>query len=108
MTLVIGIILVFLNILDIIYYFIIRDIFRLFSGFLGLVIASILAYGVHTRNSKAMLIYTGSAILMIILYFTGVVLGIVEFFSGDENLSKSGKEVCKALLKMFLLMIVKI
>ena len=105
---VIGIILAFLNTLDIIYYFTIRDIFKFISGFLGLMSASILAYGAHTRNSKAMLIYTGSAILMIILTIVGVVLGIVEFFSGDENLSKSGKEICKALLKMFLLIIVKI
>ena len=99
---VIGIILAFLNALDIIYYFAIRDIFKFISGFLGLVSASILAYGAHTRNSKAMLIYTGSAILIIILTIIGVVHGI---FSGDNNLSK---EVFKALLKMFLLIIVKI
>ena len=105
---VIGIILAFLNTLDIIYYFTIRDIFKSISGFLGLMSASILAYGAHTRNSKAMLIYTGSAILMIILTIIGVVLGIVKVFSGDDNLSKFWKEVCKALLKMFLLIIVKI
>ena len=61
-----------------------------------------LAYGAHTRNSKAMLIYTGSAILIIILTIIGVVHGII---SGDNNLSK---EVFKAFLKMFLLIIVKI
>ena len=99
---VIGIILAFLNALDIMYYFARRDIFKLISGVLGLVSASILAYGAHTHNSKAMLIYTGSAILIIILTIIGVVHGI---FSGDDNLSK---EVFKAVLKMFLLIIVKI
>ena len=49
-----------------------------------------------------MLIYTGSAILIIILTIIGVVHGII---SGDNNLSK---EVFKAFLKMFLLIIVKI
>ena len=99
---VIGIILAFLNALDIIYYFARRDIFKLISGVLGLVSASILAYGAHTHNNKAMLIYTGSAILIIILTIVGVVHG---FFSGEDNLSK---EVFKAFLKMFLLIIVKI
>ena len=101
---VIGIILIFLNALDIMYYFIIQDIFKLITGFLGLVSASILTYGAHTRNSKAMLIYNGSAILIIIL----LILGIVKDFSGDDDLSKFWKEACKALLKMFFLIIVKI
>ena len=101
---VIGIILIFLNALDIMYYFIIQDIFKLITGFLGLVSALILTYGAHTRNSKAMLIYNGSAILIIIL----LILGIVKDFSGDDDLSKFWKEACKALLKMVFLIIVKI
>ena len=103
---VIGIILIFLNALDIMYYFIIQDIFKLITGFLCFFIASILAYGAHTLNSKALLIYMGSAILMIILIIVGLVLGIVKVFSGDDN--QFWKEVCKAVLKMVLLIIVKV
>ena len=44
------------------------QIFSIITGFLGLVSASILAYGAHTRNAKAMLIYIGSAILIIISF----------------------------------------
>ena len=39
--------------------------------------ASILAYGAHTRNAKAMLIYIGSAILIIILFIVETALQIV-------------------------------
>ena len=99
---VIGIVLAVLYTLSIAISFHITKIFSIITGFLGLVSASILAYGAHTRNSKAMLIYTGSAILIIILTIIGVVHGII---SGDNNLSK---EVFKAFLKMFLLIIVKI
>ena len=45
---------------------------------MGAVGAGVLAYGAHTRNAKAMLIYIGSAILIIILFIVDIVLGIVE------------------------------
>jgi hypothetical protein len=54
--------------------------FEMTIGFLGLVSASILAFGAHTRNRKAMLIYIGLAIIIIILSIVGAVLGILKFF----------------------------
>jgi hypothetical protein len=75
---VIGIVLAVLNILNIAISFYDTKIFSIITGFLGLVSASILAYGAHTRNAKAMLIYIGSAILIIILFIVETVLDIVE------------------------------
>ena len=57
------------------YYFWIT--FGIITGFLDLVSASILAYGAHTRNAKAVLIYIGSAILIIILFIVETALQIV-------------------------------
>ena len=51
-------------------------LFAIWTNCLGLVTASILAYGAHTRNSSAMLIYMGGAILIIILNIVGAVLRI--------------------------------
>ena len=95
---VIGVILAVSMAIDTIYYFTIGDIFQIISGFVGLMSASVLVYGAHTRNSKAMLIYMGSAILVIILSIVGSVIGIVKFLGeapGAENLSKIAKEACK-------------
>ena len=78
---VIGIVLAVLYTLNIAISFyngIVDGIFSIFTGFLGLVSASILAYGAHTRNAKAMLIYIGSAILIIILFIVETVLGIMQ------------------------------
>ena len=75
---VIGIVLAVLYTLQIAILFYDTNIFGIITGFLGLVSASILAYGAHTRNAKAMLIYIGSAILIIILFIVDIVLGIVE------------------------------
>ena len=58
------------------YYFWIT--FGIITGFLDLVSASILAYGAHTRDSKAMQIYKVSAILMIILFIVETILAIVN------------------------------
>ena len=68
--------------------------FDMIIGFLGLVSAFILAFGAHTRNGKAMLIYMGLAIIIIILFIVGAVLGIIKLFSGDDNLSKLVEEAC--------------
>ena len=65
---VIGIVLAVLYTLSIAISFYDTNIFSIITGFLGLVSASILAYGAHTRNAKAMLIYIGSAILIIISF----------------------------------------
>ena len=65
---VIGIVLAVLYTLNIAISFYNTEIFSIITGFLGLVSASILAYGAHTRNAKAMLIYIGSATLIIIFF----------------------------------------
>ena len=83
---------------DTIYYFTIGDIFKIIPGFVGLVSALVLVFGAHTRNSKAMLIYMGSAILVIILSIVGTVIGIVNF--SGANLSKFAKEFCKEYRKV--------
>ena len=75
---VIGIVLAVLYTLNIAISFYDTRIYSIITGFLGLVSASILAYGAHTRNAKAMLIYIGSAILIIILFIVETVLDIVE------------------------------
>ena len=95
---VIGISLTVLHAIDTIYYFTSMDIFRIISGFVGLVSASILVFGAHTRNSKAMLIYMGSAILVIILTIVGTVIGIVNFTGA--NLSDFAKDYCKEYRKV--------
>ena len=77
-ALVIGIVLAVLYALNVAISFYATNIFSIITGVLGLVSASILAYGAHTRNAKAMLIYIGSAILIIILFIVETVLGIVE------------------------------
>ena len=103
---VIGIILAVLYALGIIFSFkklnngitfestfdIIISTFDIIIGFLGLVSASILAYGAHTRNSKAMIIYMVSAVLIIILF---IFVTMVNTFIGDDNLSKIVEEACK-------------
>ena len=74
---VIGIVLAVLYALNVAISFYVTNIFSIITGVLGLVTASILAYGAHTRNAKAMLIYIGSAILIIILFIVETMLQIV-------------------------------
>ena len=50
---------------------------NIIAGYLGLVSASILFYGAHTRNSKAIQIYKISGILMIIFRIVETILEIV-------------------------------
>ena len=99
---VIGIILAVLYALGIIFSFkklnngiTFESTFDIIIGFLGLVSASILAYGAHTRNSKAMIIYMVSAVLIIILFIFVTVHAMVNTFIGDDNLSKIVEEACK-------------
>ena len=89
-ALVIGTVLAVLYVLDILYLFKYGNIFSIVTGFLGLASTSILAYGAHTRNSKAMLIYIGSTIIMIILFTVGTIIGVIESFNAasPDNLSK--------------------
>ena len=74
---VIGIVLAVLYALDILFLFKYGNIFSIVTGFLGVASASILAYGAHTRNSNAMLIYIGSTIIMIILFIVMIIIGVV-------------------------------
>ena len=60
------------------YFWITFNIILIITGFLGLVSASILAYGAHTGNSKAVQIYKVSAILMIILFIVETILALVN------------------------------
>ena len=85
---VIGNVLAVLYVLDILYLFKYGNIFSIVTGFLGLASTSILTYGAHTHNSKAMLIYIGSTIIMIILFIVGTIIGVIESFIADYNLSK--------------------
>ena len=82
---ILGIILAVLYGLGIVYDFtkpLTKDnIFSMVTGFLGVASASILAYGAFTRNSKAMKIYIGSTIVMIILFISGAIWRVVEFFN---------------------------
>ena len=71
-----GIILAVLYALNAIFSITTVDTFEIITCCLGLVSASILAFGAHTRNSRAMLIYMGGAILIIILNIVGAVLTI--------------------------------
>lgn len=57
------------------------NIFSIVTGFLSVASALILAYGAFTHNSKAMKIYIGSTIVMIILLIAGTVWGVVAFFN---------------------------
>ena len=83
---VIGINLAVLYALDILFLFKYGNIFSIVTGFLGMASKLILAYGAHTRNSKAMLIYIGSTIIMIILFIVGTIIGVVG--ASPDNLSK--------------------
>jgi len=82
---ILGIILAFLYALGIVYDFTEpltkENIFTILTGFLGLATASILAYGAFTRNSKAMLIYIYSTIVVIILFIAGAIWGVVVVFN---------------------------
>ena len=73
---IIGIILAVLYALSTIFFITMADTFEIITNCLGLVSASILAYGAHFRNSIAMLIYMGGAILIIIPNIVGAVLTI--------------------------------
>ena len=100
---VIGIILAVIYTLDIVFSFykgitfestfdIITSTFDIITGFLGLVSALILAYGAHTRDSKAMIIYMVSAVFLILL---SIVVTVLTMVNNDENLSKLMEEACK-------------
>ena len=72
--------------------------FEIITEFLVIVSALFLIYGAHTRNSKAMQIYMGSAILVIILMIVATVLLLAEFYFLNEfnnDMSKKLKEACK-------------
>ena len=72
--------------------------FEIITGFLVIVSALILIYGAHTRNSKAMQIYMGLAILVIILMIVATVLLIKVFCVVNEfenDMSEKVKEACK-------------
>jgi len=90
---VIGIILAVFYALQIISLFKDGETFYIITGFLGLVSALILAYGAHTRNRKAMLIYIGSAILKITLFMVLALLEVVKIFNADFE--EKIKEICR-------------
>ena len=105
---ILGIILAVLSLLDIILLFYSGTLcgwvhfwwstFEIITGFLAMVSALTLIYGAHTRNSKAMQIYMGSAILVIILMIVATVLLIKEFCLLNEynnKMSKNVEEACK-------------
>ena len=105
---ILGIILAVLSLLDIILLFysgilcgwvhLWWSTFEIITGFLALASALTLIYGAHTRNSKAMQIYMGSAILVIILMIVATVLLIKEFCLLNEynnKMSKNVEEACK-------------
>ena len=91
---VIGHVLACLYVLDILflfkYYTKYGNIFSIITGFLGVASTSVLAYGAHTRNSKAMLIYIYSTIILIIFFTAGTIIDVVESFNAasPDNLSK--------------------
>merc|ERR1711971_234568 len=91
---VIGIVLAVLYALNVAISFYGTNIFSIITGVLGLVTASILAYGAHTRNAKAMLIYIGSAILIIILFIVETVLGIVEVEACNDFQGTNQTHIC--------------
>ena len=106
---ILGIILAILSLLDIILlsfcmshrYWdnsIYWSTFEIITGFLAMVSTLILIYGAYTRNSKAMQIYMGLAILVIILMIVTTVLLIKVFCVVNEyhnDMSKKVKEACK-------------
>ena len=105
---ILGIILAVLSLLDIILLFYSGtlcgwvhfwwSIFEIITGFLAMVSTLILIYGAYTRNSKAMQIYMGLAILVIILMIVTTVLLIKVFCVVNEyhnDMSKKVKEACK-------------
>jgi hypothetical protein len=72
--------------------------FEIITGVLVIVSALILIYGAYTRNSKAMQIYMGSAILAIILMIVATVLMIKVFCVVNEfnnDMFKELKKACK-------------
>lgn len=87
-ALVIGIVLAVFYALEIICGFKLGKFFEI-TKFLSLVSASILAYGAHSRISKAMSIYIGSAILMIVSYIVVAMREVVKTFNGEKT-----KELC--------------
>merc|ERR1712172_368081 len=98
---VIGIVLAVLYALNIaISFYDTIYIYGIITGVLGLVSTSILAYGAHTRNAKAMLIYIGSAILLIILFIVETVLQIVavqacnDFQGTNQNDTNIHDHIC--------------
>ena len=61
---------------------------------MGAVGAGVLAYGAHTRNSKAMLIYMRSATIFIISFIIRVVWAITSA-SNRNNIYKKTKKACE-------------
>ena len=105
---ILGVILAVLSLLDIILLFYSGTLcgwvhlwwstFEIITGLLALASALTLIYGAHTRNSKAMQIYMGSAILVIILMIVATMLLIKEFCLLNEynnKMSKNVEEACK-------------
>ena len=61
---------------------------------MGAVGAGVLAYGAHTRNSKAMLIYMRSATIFIISFIIRVVWAITSAINWN-NIYKKTKKACE-------------
>jgi len=91
---VIGIILAVFYALQIISLIKDGENFDIITGFLGLVSGSILAYGAHTCNSNAMLIYIGSAILKITLFVVLNLIAVVKTFN-EGGFEVKIKEKCR-------------
>ena len=74
------------------------DTFHIIIGFLALASASILTYGAHTHNGKAMLIYMVCRILLLINFIVEIALGIVEdllVLNNKDKISKLKKKACE-------------
>ena len=74
------------------------DTFKIIIGVLCLANASILTYGAHTCNSKAMLIYMVSTILLLINFIVQAAVGILEgflVFNNKDTISKLKTEACE-------------
>ena len=98
---ILGIILAILNALSIVYVLTQpltkENIFSIITGFLGLASASILAYGAFARNSKAMLIYIYSTIVVITLFIVEGVIRVVGFFNvaNSDEVASAKEEAVK-------------
>ena len=63
---------------------------------MGAVVAGVLAYGAHTRNSKAMLIYMRSATIFTIAFIIRAVWAITSVIN-KNNIYKKTEKACEEL-----------